>query len=286
VAPIAAPYAPPKKGAFGSFSRAFEFYGQIFSLAFKHKSLLAPLAYDLLITTLLSIALCAADFFVRSSAVYWATLAVGTGLLYFIDYFCNSLTASLIYDQVTTGSSSTKEAWPRVTRAFGGIATFAAVSAVLDVATTYARERSDVLSRILLDILRRIWTTATYCIMPALVLEGASFGQAFKRSKELMAEDPTGVGAGVVALSLTSYVVGIVMFGLAGASLRLLGAHVHPVVGLFFFFFFCNAYWAVSGWMKIAYSTCFYMWAKECEANRSHDHALAPLPLRAALDAA
>jgi hypothetical protein len=47
-----------------------------------------------------------------------------------------------------------------------------------------------------------------------------------------------------------------------------------------------NLYWAVSGWMKIAYSTCFYMWARECERTGSQDHTLAPLPLRAALDAA
>jgi hypothetical protein len=38
--------------------------------------------------------------------------------------------------------------------------------------------------------------------------------------------------------------------------------------------------------MKIAYSTCFYMWARECERAGSQDHALAPLPLRTALDAA
>jgi hypothetical protein len=280
------PYSPPKKGSFGSISRALEFYSQIFSLAMKNKSLLTPLVYDLLITTVLSILLCAADFFIASDTIYYLLLSVGTGMLYFIDYFCNSLTASLIYDQVTTGQSSAKNAWPRVTKALPGILTFAAISAVLDIASTYARERRDVLSRILLDILRRIWSTATYVIMPALVIEGVPFGTAFKRSKDLMKQDPTGVGAGIVAMSITSYFVGIVMFGLAGFSMRFLGRFVHPALGMFFFFFFCNAFWAVSGWMKIAYSTCFYMWARECEKANSTDHSLAPLPLRSALDAA
>ena len=51
------------------------------------------------------------------------------------------------------------------------------------------------------------------------------------------------------------------------------------------FFGMVNVYWAVSGWLKIAYSTCFYMWARQCEAQGSTDSALAPLPLRHALDA-
>ncbi len=279
-------YTPPKKGSFGGISRAIEFYGQIFSLAFKHKSLLMPLVYDLVITTALSIALAIGDFFIASNTIYYVFAAVGTAMLYFIDYFCNSLTASLIYDQVTTGQSSTKQAWPRIMKAMPGILTFAAVSAALDLASTWARERRDILARILLDILRKIWSTATYVVMPALVIEGVSFGTAFKRSKDLMKQDPTGVGSGIVAMSLTSYVVGLVMFGLAGMSLRFFGGFLHGAVGLFFFFFFCNAFWAVSGWMKISYSTLFYMWAKECERANSTDFALAPQPLRAALDAA
>ncbi|HEY1586471.1 MAG TPA: hypothetical protein VGH63_12340, partial [Polyangia bacterium] len=63
------------------------------------------------------------------------------------------------------------------------------------------------------------------------------------------------------------------------------GAHLHPAVGALLSMLIVNLYWAVSGWMKIAYATCFYMWARECERTGSTDHALAPLPLRTALDA-
>ncbi len=280
------PYVPPaRKGPLGSIGRALDFYAQMFALAKRHRVLLTPLAWDLAITTALSIVLCGIDLLVRSAGATWALLSVGTLALYFIDYACNSLTASLIYEQVTTGRASAAAALPRVRRALPGILMFAAVSAPLDVASTWARERRDAVARILLDVLRRVWSTATYVIMPALVLEGVSFGAALKRSKDLMAQDPTGVGAGVVALSLTSYLVGAVAFFLAWTSFRLF-SHVHPALGLFFFFTFVNAFWAVSGWLKIAYSTLFYMWAAECERNRSADAALAPSPLRHALDAA
>ena len=279
------PYTPPaKKGPLGSFSRAFDFYGQMFALAMRRKILLTPLVYDLAATAALSIALCLLTF-VLPAALQSIVLYLGVILLYFIDYLCNSLTASLIYDQLTTGEASVKEAIPRVTRAVPGILTFAAVSGLLDGMTTWARERHDPLARILLDIVRKIWSTATYVVMPAMVLEGVSFGAAFKRSKELMAQDPTGVGAGIVALSLTSYLVGIVAFGLAWFFAGLFG-RIHPALGLFAFLLFVNAFWSVSGWLKIAYSTLFYLWAAECEKSGTQEHALAPTPLRHALEAA
>jgi hypothetical protein len=278
--------APDKKGPLGSLSRALTFYTTMFKLAFQHKALLAPLIYDLGIATAVSVVISVLFLFVESPGFFWLLLSLGTGALYFIDYACNSLTASLIYDQVTTGHASTKAALPRVKKALGGIMIFASVSAALDVATTYARERHDIVSRILLDILRKIWTTATYVIMPSLVLEGLPFGAAFKRSKELMAQDPTGVGAGIVAMSLSSYIVGAVVFPLAYFMLRL-GWAIHlPTVGALLFFTLVNLYWAVSGWMKISYSTMFYLWASECAKAQQPSNELAPLPLRTALEAA
>ncbi len=154
------------------------------------------------------------------------------------------------------------------------------------MASTYARERRDVRQQqILLQIVRAIWTTATYVIMPAMVIEGVSFKDALARSKKLRwIEDPTGVGAGVVALSLCSYLCAAIFFPLAFFLMRL-GAHVHPVFGVILFFATVNGYWAVSGWLKVAYSTCFYLWAKRCEAAGHADESLAPLPLRHALAA-
>jgi hypothetical protein len=281
----AGPYVPPAKGSFGSFSRAFEFMSQMLTLAKSNRALLKPLVYDLMITTPISIVLAILMGFVHTRGLGWTLLGVGTAMLYFVDYACNSLTASLMYDYATTGEARMQNAMPRVKKALPGIITFAAVSALLDLATTYARERDDVASRILVRVLRAIWTTATYVIMPALVIEGVSFGAAFGRSKQLMDQDPTGVGAGVVAMSITSYLAAIVIFPLAWFSLRY-GSLIHPFVGGILFFTFVNLYWSVSGWLKIAYATCFYMWARECERTKTTEHALAPRPLRAALDAA
>ncbi len=76
------------------------------------------------------------------------------------------------------------------------------------------------------------WTTATYVIMPAMVIEGVSFQDAFKRSKQLMDHDPTGVGAGVVALSLISYFCAAIIFPLAFFLMRARRARSPSVVGV------------------------------------------------------
>jgi hypothetical protein len=281
-----AAYTPPStKGAFGSVSRAFAFMQQMMTLAFANKALLKPILWNLVITTPLNIGVGVAMGFVSSRGGFYGVLALGTALLYFTDYLCNAFTASLMFDYATTGEADMKRARARVTKALPGVMTFAAVSAILDVASTYARERNDVAAKILLRVLRAIWTTATYVIMPALVIEGVSFGAAFKRSKSLMDQDPTGVGAGIVAMYLVSTVVSIVCYALAYGALRV-GVLIHPAVGGILFFTFVNLYWSISGWFKIAYSTCFYMWARECERTGTTNQALAPLPLRAALDAA
>jgi hypothetical protein len=277
-------FVPPPKGAFGSFSRAIDFFHQMFALARQDRTIVKPILYDLMLSTPVSLAIALLLLVIRSPNGVYLVLAIGTAALYFMDYSCNALTASLMFDYATTGTADMKAARERVTHSMKGILVFASVSALLDVASTYARERHDVLSKVLLRILRAIWTTATYVIMPAMVIEGASFKDALSRSKKLMDQDPTGVGAGVVALSLCSYICALIFFPLAFFLMRL-GAHVHPIFGAVLFFATVNAYWSVSGWLKIAYSTCFYLWAKRCEEAGHADESLAPLPLRHALAA-
>ena len=279
-----APYVAPARGAFGALSRALGFLSELRQLARRERALVRPIAINLAIALPVSLALSALLLVVRSPGGVYGVLALGVTLLYFIDYACNAMTASLVHDYVTTGRADVAAARGRVAASLQGILVFAAVSALLDVASTYARERHDVLSRLLLRVLRAIWTTATYVIMPAMVIERASFKDAFARSRRLMDHDPTGVGAGVAAVSLLSYLCAAVVFPVAYLAMRL-GAHVHPALGALLFFTLVNVYWAASGWLKIAYATCFYLWAARCEREGRAEPSLAPLPLRHALDA-
>ncbi len=283
--PHAQAYTPPaQKGAFGSFSRAFAFFGQMRDLAKAAPVIKKPILYNVVIAAVIMGVSIIPLIFVSSGGMAYGIMTLATVILYFVDYFCNALTASLIYDHVTTGNATMEAAKARVKKSVGAIAIFGAVSGVLDVASTYARERGDILAKIILGIIRAIWTTATYVMMPAIVIEEISFGDALKRSKDLMKQDPTGVGAGVVAVSLVTYIVGFLTFAVGGVLMRI-GFSIWAPLGVLLWLLVVNSYWAITGWLKISYSTCFYLWAKECERTHSQDSSLAPLPLRSALDA-
>lgn len=263
------------------FFGVFTFALNVLGMAKSNTTLLKPVLYNLAIATPASIVLALVSGFVDSAAVHYAVMAVGLTGLYFIDYFCNGMTASLIAQQVTTGQTSMDEALAQTKKSAGGIVMFAAISALFDLLVSFTDRRS-LVGKIVSQIVYMVWTTATYVVMPAMVLEGVSFGQAFSRSKELMKQDPTQVGSGVLGIGIVNWVINLAFFFVAFQGAGVL-ANIHPVVGAFFFFFVFNLAWAVTGFLKITYFTCFYLWAKQCEEQGSADVELAPAPLAAAL---
>lgn len=264
------------------YLRVFKFTFQVWGMARQNTTLFKPMIYNLVIAVPCMAVLSFLLGMTESENVAYLLLAVGITLLYFIDYFCAGLTASLIYEQVTSGKASFENAKKRAWAAKSGILTFAAISALFDILSSYAQERNDWLGKLLTSILYSIWTTATFVVMPAMVLEGASFTAAFSRSKALMKQDPTNVGTGVIGIAAVNYLLGAATFGLAYSGSGAL-ANISPVLGAMFFFTLVNVYWAVSGFIKISYFTCFYLWARECERQGSDSPSYAPAPLAAAM---
>jgi hypothetical protein len=264
------------------YLRVFKFMFQVWGMVRQNGTLLKPMIYNLVIAVPCMAALSVLLGMTESQGVAYTLLAAGITLLYFIDYFCAGLTASLIHDQVTTGNASFDDAKKRTIAASTGILIFAAISAAFDILASYAQERSDLVGKILTTVLYSIWTTATFVVMPAMVIEGVSFGAAFSRSKELMKHDPTNVGTGVIGIAAANYVLGAVTFGVAHMANGALSS-IHPILGAMAFFTLVNVYWAVSGFIKISYFTCFYLWARECEKQGSANPELAPAPLAAAM---
>lgn len=258
------------------YFRVFKFSGQVLGMVKDNPRILAPSALNLIVATLASLVLTVAyAFTAQYELVGYAVLALGVSGLYFIDYFMSAMTVSLVHDQVTSGEASLGEAVRRTLRASPGIAIFAAVSGALDLLASYARERRDVLSSLLLLVVRVVWTTAVYVLMPAMVVEGAGFFDAFRRSKVLMKQDPTQVGVGVVGIGLMTYLIGAGVFTVAFAALQI----PIPFVNVMLFLMLVNVYWTASGFLKSVYYTCFYLWARECERHGAADPRLAPRPL-------
>ena len=262
------------------YFRVFTFTGQVLGMVKNNPVLLTPMVINLGLAVPVNIALAVVyGLLDDNSVIGYAILAFGVTTLYFIDYFSAGLACSLIFDQVTTNQAKLGPAFGRTLKASPGILVFASVSAILDLLSSYAQERDDIIGQIILGILRAIWTTATYVVMPAMIIEGYGFFAAFKRSKDLMKHDPTQVGVGIIGLGLVTYVLSIVF--IAGGFY--LAQMLPAILGALVFFTMVNVYWTVSGYLKMTYYTCFYMWARECERNHSADYRLAPAPLQASI---
>jgi hypothetical protein len=264
------------------YLRVFNFAFRVFGMAAQNPLLLAPIAANIVLAAPFMLGCSLALQMVESNAAAYTVLAAGVTSLYFIDYFCNAVTSSLIFDQVTAGRADLGAAFRRTQRVLGGIAVFAAISAAFDLLQAYASERDDIVAKIATRVLYTLWTTATYVVMPAMVLEELTFGRAFARSKQLASEDPTNVGIGAVAIGVVNYALGGAVFYLAHELLLRVGES-SPILGGLLFYSVINVYWAISGYLKITYFTCFYLWARECERTQTASPSLAPAPLAAVL---
>jgi hypothetical protein len=265
------------------YFRVFTFMFQVWGMIGRNKQLLRPILYNIALAGPVNLLL-ALVYAQLEGAAAFAVLSVGITALYFIDYVCAGLTVSLVHDQVTQADADMQTAVARVKRSAPGILTFAAISAAFDLLASYAQEREDFIAKLLTSVLYAVWTTATFMVMPAMVIEGLPFGTAFSRSKQIMSHDPTKGGVGVVGIAAANYAAAAVVFGLA---YKLLGplSELSPMLGGFVFFTVINVYWALSGYLKISYFTCFYLWVQRCEQARSDDPALAPAPLAITLAA-
>jgi len=255
--------------------------GEVLAMGKANPRLFVPLAANLAIAVPVNLVLIIALYLLGDANpnVAWLFDAVGVVALYYIDYFCAALTASMIYDQVTTGNATLGDGLKRTFRSAFGILVFATISGIFDLLASYAQERDDIIGRILIGIVRSVWTMATYVVLPSMVIEGLGFGDAFKRSKQLAMNDPTNVGTGVIGMGLASYLISIVGFGAAQFAFTNIGG----VAGLFIALTFTNLVWALTGFLKTTYFTCFYLWARECSTRGQAHSSFAPAPLAAAL---
>jgi len=265
----------------GSFFRVFSFMGQVLGMVGKNPMLLSPLVINVLCAVPLHILIVVASIVMPDSGfINYAIMAVGCFVLYFVDYFSAGLNTSMIADQVTTGQASLGTAFSRTLKASPGIVIFAGVCALFDLLEQVANNQRSFVREILFGILRTVWTTATYVMLPAMVLEGLGFFGSFKRSKELMANDPTQVGIGVVGLGLVTWLLSFGIFMVANYLAFGLLYSISPVLGTIVGLFLINLSWALSAYLKSTYYTCYYLWARECERNHSASTQFAPEPLR------
>jgi hypothetical protein len=278
------------------FKLGWQFMKQVVKMAREDSNLLRPSFYSIVFNVLVSLVLTIPLFliYIRNGNIAIIYLALFLVLLanYFVTYFFSAITIHLVHQHLTIGTSNMSLAWAVVRRSTGGILVVAAVSALIDAFRRTLSENNPnvlgILGGMVARTIETIWTTATFFILPAIVIEDLETGAAVKRATYIIKHNLLQVGVSYVSLSILGVLIkltggllglglgAIVFYGLIKVNLflALLLALVVTVIML-------AIGSALKSYLQIAYYTCLFSWAIAVE--RQGVYAPAPAPLRVTL---
>lgn len=301
---------------FESIKRGFGFLGQALDMARKDGDLLKPSVYGMgvgfVVSIIGAIPIIIAAILVGDSDFGNVVLGVLGAILIFVQYavayIFSGMTAYLVYGYLTEGDARMEKAWEIVQRDWWDILSLAGASTLVKVVENFARGRRgrrNPLGEIIANIINTVWTTATYFILPAMVIEDLNLANAVKRATEIIRKNLLLVAVTEIGVS------GVVGFigGVLGFIAILMG------VGIFFAFAATGnqteSVWpfvmggglavlvsgsllavitALSSYITTAYHTCMFLWARTAEEAVAHGQSAqsvpAPAPLAAVLNPA
>lgn len=293
---------------FQSISRGFGFLGQAIDMARKDGDLIKPSLYGLVVGALVSavgavpiiaVALLGGGTDLGNFVLY----VLGAILIfaqYAIAYIFSGMTAYLVYGYLAEGDGRMDKAWEVVRRDWLDILSLAAASTVVKLVENALRgrgRRRNPFGGLLAGLLERVWTTATYFILPIMVIEDLSLFPAARRATDVVRKNLLLVAVTEIGVS---GVVGLIGFLLVLVALAIGG-------GIFFAFSALGQIGLIAGaglavlvagtlialisafssYVTTAYHTCMFLWARDAEkavaAGESVQSVRAPAPVAAVL---
>ncbi len=279
-------------GFFASIGKGWEFMKQAVAMARADRSLLKPSVYQVMI-----------------SIVYWAVwIAIyigadidpesGSGQMigvaslfgsFLIFYFFCGVTVNMIDVHLRGGTPSVKDGIADARQNFGAICVLAIISTIVELLAKAVRDRGSggfaIVSSIIAGIIKSVWTMVSFLLLPAIIIEDCSLGEALKRVRQLHKGNFLLVGIGEIGVRFVTNVIGffviLVLMGFGYFSFEILGGTVGLVVGILTIGTLLSLFFAFSTYLRMAYYTCLYLWASDVEKNGAS--AQAPLPLARAL---
>src|SRR5262249_9214984 len=109
------------------------------------------------------------------------------------------------------GDGRMDKAWAIVKRDMFDIMSLAAASALVKIvenALRGNRRRSNPIGSVVAGLIDTVWTTATYFVLPAMVIEDLNLFDALKRATYIIKNNLLLVGVGFVGVSLINNLIG------------------------------------------------------------------------------
>lgn len=275
-------------GFIESWKKGWSFMGAAFGMARDNKRLLLPSLYQLFVSLAYFVAWVAALIAIEpqwSDGTWALVCGIATFGSFVIFYFFNGMTVNMIDVHLKGGTPSVAEGAKDAAKNFGAIVFLSIISTVVDQIVRAIRSESSIVGRLVAGVVEAVWTTMTFLLLPAIIIEDAGFGQAMKRVRALHKGNMLLIGLGEVGVRGVTGLIGflwfLLIFGVVYASFSVVGGTpalvISFVVGGGMFALFV----AFSTYLRMAYYTCLYLWAADVE--RQGQSAPAPLPLAIAL---
>ena len=275
-------------GFIESFKKGWSFMKAAFQMAGQNRKLLAPSVY-LVLTTILYfvawvVALVAMD--PQWSDGTWAVVsAIATFGSFLIFYFFCGMTVNMIDVHLKGGTPSLGEGARDAGKNFGAILFLTLISTIVEMFARAARNNDSIVGKIIAGIVEAVWTMLAFLLLPAIIIEDASFGQAMRRVRALHKGNMLLIGIGEVGVRLVTFVIGFVwwlaIFGVVYASFTILPDTAALITSFLVGGTMFALFAAFNVYLRMAYYTCLYLWAVEVEKHGQS--APAPLPLAIAL---
>ncbi len=272
-----------------SLKRGWSFMKAAFRMAGDRKKLLAPSLIMILITVVYYVGWVIGLVAMDAGAWSNGTKAlVGTGITFgsfLIFYFFCGMTVNMIDVHLKGGEPSLGAGAKDAAKNFLAITFLAIISTIIEMFAKAARRNDSIAGRIIMGIIEAIWTVVAFLLLPAIIIEDASFFQAMRRVRDIHKGNLLLIGIGEVGVRLVtgliSFVVFLLIFGIVYVAFTALTGIAALLVALgvggtlFALLFAFNIY------LRMAYYTCLFLWAVEVE--KVGQTAKAPGPLGVAL---
>lgn len=295
---------------FDSLKRGWGFFVQAIDMARKDNDLIKPSIYSFFANLVVG-AIFAVPLIITAIIFGGDDNIIGRGVLgllgaimlfvqYTVTYIFSGMTVYLIYGYLSEGDGQMDKAWAIVKRDLLDIMSLAAASAVVKIIENGLRgnrRRPNAIGSLLAGILESVWTTATYFVLPAMVIEDLNLWDALKRATYMIKNNLLLVGVGFVGVGVINGLVGTVLVFLAilvaVALVFALGAlgSIGLFVGIGLAVLIVTLVAAVvnvfTSYIGTAYHTSLFIWARNAEKAQQTGTAMqavqAPAPLAAVL---
>jgi len=269
-------------------SKGWSFMKAAFAMARDNRKLLAPSIYQVLISILYWIGWVVAIVAIdpQWSDGMWAVVGgIATFGSFLIFYFFCGMTVNMIDVHLKGGTPSLGEGARDAGKNFLAIVFLAIVSTIIETFARAARSNDSIAGKIVAGIVEAIWTTLSFLLLPAIIIEDAGFGDAMRRVRELHKGNFLLIGIGEVGVRMVTGLIGllwfVLIFGVLYVDLMLFSGVTALVIAFVVGGTLLALFVAFSTYLRMAYYTCLYLWAVEVET--AGQSAPAPLPLAIAL---